>query len=99
MSPLVRDLLSEVTEAGDVIRLDDGNLHLSASNPLPDDLRVRLRDHKTEVVAFLERSLRQPGLDWIFDACELDPLLDDDRLEAVRIWMGMPTGPPRVSRP
>ena len=99
MSPLARDLLHEVTEAGGVVRLDDGNLHLSASNPLRGDLRARLRDHKAEVVAFLERTARRPGFDWIFDAFGLDPLLDDDRLEAVRIWMGMPTGPPRVPRP
>ena len=99
MRPLVRDLLREVTEAGGVVRLDGGNLHLSAPRSLPDDLRARLRHHKAEVVVFLERSLRRPGFDWIFDAFELDPLLDDDRLEAVRIWMGMPTGPPRVPRP
>ena len=99
MRPLARDLLREVAEAGGVVHLDDGNLHLSAPRSLPDDLRVRIRHHKTEVVAFLEHSLRQPGFDWIFDAYGLDPLLDDDRLEALRIWMGMPTGPPRVPRP
>ena len=99
MSPLARDLLREVIKAGGVVRLDGGNLHLSAPRPLPDDLRSRLRHHKAEVVVFLGRSLRSPGFDRIFDACGLDPLLDDDRLEAVRIWMGMPTGPPRVPRP
>jgi len=99
MSPLARDLLREVTEAGGVVRLDEGTLHLSAQRPLPDDLRVRIRHHKTEVVAFLECTDRRPGFDWIFDAYGLDPLLDDDRLEAVRIWMGMPTGPPRVPHP
>ena len=99
MSPLARDLLREVAAVGGVVSLDDGNIHLSAPRSLPDDLRVRIRHHKAEVVAFLERSLRRPGFDWIFDAYGLDPLLDDERLEAVRIWMGMPTGPPRVPRP
>jgi hypothetical protein len=38
-----------------------------------------------------------PDFDAIFDAYGLNPMDDDDRLQATRIWMGLTTGPPSVS--
>jgi hypothetical protein len=53
MTTLASDLLREVSEAGGRIRLEGDMLRLSAPEPLPDDLRARLRQHKAEIVALL----------------------------------------------
>jgi TubC N-terminal docking domain len=53
MTALALDLLREVSEDGGAVRLDGDTLRLSASEPLPDDLRARLRQHKAEIVALL----------------------------------------------
>jgi hypothetical protein len=37
--------------------------------------------------------------DAVFDAYGLNPMDDDDRLEATRIWMGLATGPPSKDEP
>ncbi|MBF0563101.1 MAG: hypothetical protein HQL37_14055 [Alphaproteobacteria bacterium] len=100
-------LLRAVAGFGGIVRLHDGNLRVAAPRPLPDDLRNGLREHKAEIVALLLAGpvdassapppVRQsaPSFDAVFDAFGLDPLLDQDRSEAVRIWMGMAArGPP-----
>ncbi len=103
MTAAARQLLQEVADHGGMVHLEDGKLRLAAPEPLPDDLRARLREHKAEIVHLLgtpvdaPRSLRQPppSFDAIFDEFGLDPLLDDNRAHAVRIWLGMPArGPP-----
>ena len=53
MTALALDLLRQVSEAGGTIRLEGDMLRLSASEPLPDHLRARLRQHKAEIVALL----------------------------------------------
>jgi hypothetical protein len=53
MSALAIDLLREVSNAGGALRLEGDMLRLSASEPLPDELRARLRQHKAEIVALL----------------------------------------------
>jgi hypothetical protein len=53
MTALALDLLREVSEAGGTVRLEGAMLRLSASEPLRDDLRDRLRQHKAEIVALL----------------------------------------------
>ena len=98
-------LLRDVAGFGGVVRLDGANLCVAAPRPLPDDLRDRLRQHKAEIVALLDAGPRDespaavrpppPSFDAIFDQFDLDPLLDEDRAQAVRIWMGViPRAPP-----
>jgi hypothetical protein len=53
MTGVALDLLREVTETGGTIRLEGGALRLSAPEPLPDELRARVRQHKAEIVALL----------------------------------------------
>jgi hypothetical protein len=53
MTAVGSDLLREVAKAGGSVRLDGGMLRLSAPEPLPDELRARVRQHKAEVVALL----------------------------------------------
>ena len=53
MTALALDLLREVSEAGGTVRLEGAMLRLSAPEPLRDDLRDRLRQHKAEIVAML----------------------------------------------
>jgi TubC N-terminal docking domain len=43
----------EVSEAGGTVRLEGDVLRLSAPEPLPDELRARLRQHKAKIVALL----------------------------------------------
>lgn len=59
MSALAIDLLREVSGAGGTVHLEGDMLRLSASEPLPDDLRARLRQHKAEIVALL--SVAEPA--------------------------------------
>jgi hypothetical protein len=47
------DLLYEVAATGGFVRVDGHMLRLSAPEPLPDELRARLRQHKAEIVALL----------------------------------------------
>lgn len=101
MTAAARQLLQEVTDHGGMVRLEDGNLRLAAPQPLPESLRARLRECKAEIVCLLGMPVapppvRQPppSFDAIFDEFGLDPLLDEDRAQAVRIWLGMPRGPP-----
>ena len=51
MTALAIDVLREVLEAGGAVRLEGDMLRVSAPEPLPDELRARLRQHKTEIVA------------------------------------------------
>ena len=53
MTALAMHVLQEVSEAGGTVRLDGDMLRLSAPEPLPDQLRARLRQHKAEIVALL----------------------------------------------
>ena len=61
MTALALDLLREVSEAGGTVRLEGDMLRLSAPEPLPDELRARLRQHKAEIVALL--SAAEPAND------------------------------------
>jgi TubC N-terminal docking domain len=61
MTAVALALVQEVVRAGGTIRLDGDTLRLSAPEPLPDDLRVRLRQHKAEIVALL--SVAEPAHD------------------------------------
>ena len=61
MTALAIDLLQQVSEAGGTVRLEGDMLRLSAPEPLPDDLRARLRQHKAEIVALL--SAAEPAND------------------------------------
>ena len=53
MTAVGSDLLREVAKARGSVRLDGDVLRLSAPDPLPDELRSRLRQHKAEIVALL----------------------------------------------
>ena len=53
MTGVAIDLLRQVTEAGGTVQLAGDALRLLASEPLPDDLRARVRQHKAEIVALL----------------------------------------------
>jgi hypothetical protein len=53
MTALALDLLRQVIETGGTVRLEGDMLRQSAPEPLPDELRARLREHKGEVVALL----------------------------------------------
>ena len=53
MTGVALDLLRQVTETGGTVRLEGDVLRLSAPEPLPDELRARLREHKAEIVALL----------------------------------------------
>jgi hypothetical protein len=46
-------LVQEVVQAGGTVRLEGDALRLSAHEPLPDDLRARVRQHKAEIAALL----------------------------------------------
>ena len=61
MTALAMDVLREVSEAGGTVRLEGEMLRLSAPEPLPDELRARLRQHKAEIVALL--SAAEPAND------------------------------------
>jgi hypothetical protein len=53
MTGVALDLLRQVTETGGTVRLEGDMLRLSAPEPLSDELRARLRQHKAEIVALL----------------------------------------------
>jgi hypothetical protein len=53
MTAVALALVQEVVRAGGTIRLDGETLRLSAPEPLPDDLRARLRQHKAEIATLL----------------------------------------------
>ena len=53
MTGVALDLLRQVTETGGAVRLEGDVLRLSAPEPLPEELRARLRQHKAEIVALL----------------------------------------------
>jgi hypothetical protein len=53
MTALAIDLLQAVSAAGGAVRLEGDMLRLSAPEPLPDELRARLRQHKVEIAALL----------------------------------------------
>jgi hypothetical protein len=71
MTAAVLDLLQAVSAAGGLIRLEGDVLRLTAPEPLPDELRARLHQHKAEIVALLSAAEpandvvleRQPGQD------------------------------------
>ena len=53
MTAFAIDLLRELSDAGGTVQLEGDMLRLSAPEPLPDNLRARLRQHKAEIVALL----------------------------------------------
>jgi TubC N-terminal docking domain len=53
MTGVALDLLRQVTKTGGTVRLVGDMLRLSAPEPLPDELRARLQQHKAEIVALL----------------------------------------------
>jgi hypothetical protein len=61
MTAAVLDLLQAVSAAGGLIRLEGDTLQLAAPEPLPEELRARLRQHKAEIVALL--SATEPAHD------------------------------------
>jgi TubC N-terminal docking domain len=61
LSALAIDLLREVSDAGGTVRLEGDVLRLSAPEPLPDELRARVRQHRAEIVALL--SAAEPAND------------------------------------
>jgi hypothetical protein len=65
MTSLAIDLLREVSETGGTVRLEGDVLRLSAPEPLPDELRARLRQHKAEIVALL--SAAEPASDVVLE--------------------------------
>jgi TubC N-terminal docking domain len=65
MNALAIGLLREVSEAGGMVRLEGDMLRLSAREPLPEELRARLRQHKAEIVALL--SAAEPANDVVLE--------------------------------
>jgi hypothetical protein len=53
LTEVALDLLRQVAETGGTVRVEGDMLRLSAPEPLPDELRARLRQHKPEIVALL----------------------------------------------
>jgi hypothetical protein len=53
MTAAALDLLQAVSAAGGTVRLKGDVLRLSAREPLPEELRACLRQHKAEIVALL----------------------------------------------
>ncbi len=103
MTIMACQLIHEVANHGGLVRIENGNLHLSAHQPLPGDLLAKLREHKAAVIALLSMRLDArpstsplwPSFDTIFEESSLDPLLPDDRIKATQIWLSKPAiGPP-----
>ena len=107
MTVVAVDLLREIAEAGGAIRLEGDMLRLSAPEPLPDELRARLRQHKRELMVLL-RSPAEPADD---AASETPAVVDgaaglpEELAAAVRALLaaegadGVPSGHwPRVRR-
>ena len=61
MTALAMNVLREVSDAGGTVRLEGDMLRLWAPEPLPDELRARLRQHKALIVALL--SAAEPAND------------------------------------
>jgi hypothetical protein len=61
MTAIALALVQEITEEGGLVQLEGGLLRLSAPKPLCDELLVRLRQHKAEIVALL--SAAEPAND------------------------------------
>jgi hypothetical protein len=53
MTRIALALVREIANAGGRVRLQGDDLRLLAPEPLPDDLRARLRQHKADIVALL----------------------------------------------
>jgi hypothetical protein len=53
MTAVALDLLQAVSAVSGLIRVDGNTLRLAAPNPLPDELRARVRQHEAEIVALL----------------------------------------------
>jgi TubC N-terminal docking domain len=53
MTATALDLLQAVSAAGGAVRLEGDVLRLSAPEPIPDELRARVRQHRAEIVALL----------------------------------------------
>jgi hypothetical protein len=75
MTGVALDLLQEVSDAGGTVQLEGDMLRLSAPEPLPDELRARLRQHKAEIVALL--SAAEPANDQV-PASDVDDQVDLD---------------------
>ena len=66
MTAVALALVQEVLQAGGTVRLDGKMLRLSAPEPLPDELRARLHQHKAEIVALL--SAAEPANDVVLES-------------------------------
>jgi hypothetical protein len=77
MTAVVLDLLQAVSVAGGTVRLESDMLRLSAPEPLPDELRARLRQHKIEIVALL--SAAEPATDVVLKCQPGQNLADSPR--------------------
>ena len=71
MTAAALDLLQAVSAAGGLIRLEGDTLQLAAPEPLPEELRARLRQHKAEIVALLQ----VPGVSRALDPVALDDVI------------------------
>jgi hypothetical protein len=72
MTAAAVDLLQAVAATGGLIRLEGDTLQLTAPEPLPEELRARLRQHKADIVALLSAAdpahdafLGRPALDYV----------------------------------
>jgi TubC N-terminal docking domain len=65
MTAVALDLLQAVSAAGGLIWLESDTLRLAAPQPLTDELRARLRQHKAEIVALL--SAPEPANDQVLE--------------------------------
>jgi hypothetical protein len=55
------ELLSEVFDRGINIIVDNGSLKCRSSQPLSDELIVRIRTHKAEIIDILQKRLQKQG--------------------------------------
>jgi hypothetical protein len=72
MTGIAIDLLRQVTKAGGTVQLAGDALRLLAPEPLPEDLRARLRQHKAAILALLsaaepsnDASPARPAVDYV----------------------------------
>ena len=86
MTAVALDLLRQVTETGGTVRLEGDMLRLAAPEPLPDELRARLHQHKAEIVALL--SAAEPANDAAPVAQSVGGLPRDDRRRRPRHPLG-----------
>ncbi len=62
------DILSECFNAGIVLFVDGNGLHYAAAEPLPQDMTVRLRSHKNNIIDILTR--QRTGVPYLAESGE-----------------------------